>query len=157
MFSGNLSELENVRSSSFKGVYLFTLPVISYYNMLNVRKRKGYILMTKDRVLLQPFGIFFRKHSCLVHPVNLQINMYKSSGLISAWTEGIIHAKMARKYIRSDRIQMETPKKMTMNQFQGVVIICIFIYLMSGTIFAAEMLTVKFELIRKIMDFFTFK
>lgn len=155
IFSGNLSELENLRSSSFQGVYMSTSAAISEYNMRNFRK--GHILMADDKVLLLPYSIFFRKHSCLVNAINWEINKYTSNGLISRWTSDLTHEKQIKEVIRNEQLQMQTPKKISLQQIRGVFIICALMYLISGVVFVMELLTVKFEFIRVLFDFCTFQ
>lgn len=155
IFSGNLSELENLRSSSYEGVYLATTTAIYHYNMNNFRK--GYILMTEDKVRKLPYVIFFPKHSCLEHTISVEINQYLANGLISIWTENLTHGKLIKKFIRSEQILMQTPKIISLNQMRGFFIICLIMYSMSIVIFILEILTLKYAFIRTVLDVCTLK
>lgn len=132
-----------------------TTAAISHYNLQNYRK--GIILMAKDRMLLLPYGIYFRKHSCLVQAINREINKYTSSGLISAWTADLTHEKLIKEYIHNEQLQLQAPQKLSMKQIQGVFIICMVMYLISGGILVIELLADKCKFIRVVVEFCTFK
>lgn len=77
--------------------------------------------------------------------------------MIAAWTSDLTHEKLIKTYIRSERLQKQAPKIISMNEIRGVFIICAFMYLISGVVFILEILTVKFAIIRVPLDFCTFK
>lgn len=155
IYSGNASEFENLRSSSFDGVYMTTSAAIAHYNMKNFRK--GHIAMTKDKILLLPYAIYFRKNSCLEKTINLQIGRFSANGLISVWTDDLTHEKLAKVYLRSERFQMRVPKKLSMDQFWGVFVVCMLMYVISAAIFVMELVAVRFKFIRVLLDFCTLK
>lgn len=113
--------------------------------------------MAKDRNLLLPYGIYFRKHSCLVQAFNWEINKYTSNGLISSWTAGLTHEKLIKEYIHNERLQLQAPQKLSMKQIQGVFIICMVMYLISGGILVIELLAGRFKFIRVVVEFCIFK
>lgn len=150
-----MSELENLRSSSFDGVYMATTAAIAHYNMLHFRR--GHILMTHDRTLVLPYSIFFRKHSCLTDVINVEISKYTSNGLISEWVARLTNEKLAKVYMRSEQLQQQAPETISMDQIRGIFVICAFFHLISGAVLVLEILTVKYEFLRVLMDFCTFK
>lgn len=96
-----------------------------------------------------PMSIMFRNQTCLKESVDHQILAFLGSGLIERWVE------MFSETI--DYFDENETKKLKIDQIVGVIEICVIMYALCVLIFILELLTLKYEAIRKFIDFFTFK
>lgn len=121
--------------------------IVDYFNFQHFPRIN--ILKTKQYEQLMPFCMYFKKHSCLLHSFNEQINLMSSSGLIASW---------ARHYVRPPykNDQME-PKAVNLDQIVGVIIVCICLITISLIVFILEVISTSHGTIKSVLDFFTFK
>lgn len=149
MYSGNISELQKVNDDSFNGVFMVIRDSIEYYNLQNIRSGTRTVQYAKERIYSMPYSVFARKGSCLMHEVNREINGYTDSGLISKWSTTFTRDYFSHK-------EKIIPKKFTMNQVSGIMLICICFYAISAFVLMLEMLSAKYRAIKIFIDFMTY-
>lgn len=119
--------------------------IIDYFNVLNFPKVQ--ILKTKQYVQLMPFTMYFQKHSCFLKSFNDQINLFASSGLITAWR---------RNYEKSGyKSEPMLPKGLSIDQIAGVITVCICLIAASILVFIFELISTCHEAMELVMDFLT--
>lgn len=143
-----MSSLEELHSRDDR-VYMTSTQMFDYYNYLNSKKR---ILCTKEMIQMMSFSIFQRKHSCLTKPLNDQIAMLTSSGLISFWNSNFRKNDAHREEYEN----RDGPKRLNISQFNGLMIICVTLYIIGILIFVLELMSVRHKTIKTIIDFISF-
>lgn len=143
----NTYVLHQLRDDTFRGVYLTSRNTINYESVQHIRQSK--VLSAKEQVQLLQMSILIQKHSCLKESFDYQILHFRSSGLIEYWL------KSFSKTIKD--IEDKKPKKLNIDQFIGIIKICAALYAFSFLVFIMELMTLKYEGVKKLINFFTFK
>lgn len=124
--------------------------MVDYFNLRNFPNVK--VLKTEQVINQLSYCIYFQKHSCLTKEFNRQIDMITSCGFIQIWSRKF--SQGYRKRYRKDHI---APHALGYDQISGLIIVCVFMYLISCIIFVFELMSLKHDSIKRLMDFFTFK
>lgn len=146
IYSGNISELAKLQDDDFDGVFM--TQIFEYYNYLHPNDR---ILQCKEIIRMVSYVIYLRKHSCLTKPMNRQIHMLSSSGLITAWNSNF-KKHSAHKPQSSSQIG---PKRLSVDQVKGLMTICMISYAAGVVIFVLELLSSRNRSIKMILDYFS--
>lgn len=148
-YGRDLEFLWNVTDDNFGGAYMVISTIVDYFNLINFPRVK--ILKTKDSVQSMPLCIYYRKHSCLVRPFNEQIFAYQTGGLDLKWAMEY----QKPQYLKYKR-HMES-KALSFDQINGLIIVCIFCYVISIIVFILELMSTSHGSIKILLDFLTFK
>lgn len=142
-----MDHLYNLANDQFNGVYMALTEVIDYVNFLNFPKLN--ILKSKEVLFFIPFCIYLRKNSPLTTTFNEQIDLYASYGLINSW---------ARRYKTPTFRESHSvePKRLAFNQISGLLTVYMCMIAASAVVFALEMMATRFQVVKHILDFFTF-
>lgn len=76
---------------------------MSYFNALNV-KNGVFLQRLNERICTISLTIYFRKNSYLIEPVNDEISMYISSGLILHWKDETYLDKSWKMIVSNERV-----------------------------------------------------
>lgn len=139
-----MEDLLDLVDENFEGAYLAGAQVIDYVNLMNFPNVN--LLKTKDYLLLTPVCIYFRKHSCLLKPLNNQISLYINSGLIKSWTNQY-------KLPTYKESELSLPKALRFNQISGIVNVCFYLSIASIIVFFLEVLSKRYRKIKAVLDF----
>lgn len=135
----NMDNLKNLTKDDIEG----------YFNMKNFPNVN--ILKTKQYAPSMSFCIYFRKHSCLMQPFNEQISLLTSSGLIVSWERAF------KNPLYNKHIQMKpNALPLTLNQISGLIRVCIILIALSIKVFNFEVMLIRLETIRIVLDFLSF-
>lgn len=148
MYDSSYITLDALQSDNFNGVFMASAQIIDYYHF---RRLNGEpILRTRETIQLLPYSIYLRRQSCLTHPINLQIALLSSNGLIANWDSKY----RANNFLKSKSNDNREPKRLVIDQISGVIIICMVLYAIGVIIFILELMSTRHETIKIVMDFF---
>ncbi|XP_037040009.1 uncharacterized protein LOC119077005 isoform X2 [Bradysia coprophila] len=137
--------------NDFKGAYITTEASVAYYNKKHVANNSYFVRSTKDRVLLMPMCIYFRKHSCLTDAFDEQIKLYTDSGLINNWVSQFSQKKYLQFQSTSNQ---RSHQKLKLSQFSGTFGLCFGMICVTILTFCFELLSQRFLVIRKFVELF---
>ena len=141
--------LEKLRTGNITGVLFVIDSFVDYFNFVNYRT--GVVRMTKDRLLLQANVFYFRKYSRLVFSMDDELRLYFQHGLTGHWYDQyrkeIDYALFGKAHV---------PKGLLFENILGSVVILIVSLTICCIIFCFELLALRFELIRRPIEFVTF-
>lgn len=143
-----LEQYDLIRNESFRGAFVGSEFHTAYYNSLFPEKEP--LVLLKERFLSTPFIMFVRKDPGLVAQLNSHIHNLVSSGLLNHWKDTFLE-KTNRKIQ-----QQKLPEILTMSQLEGIVYICIALYLISILIFVVEVICGR-TVIQPMMDDFPWR
>ncbi|KAG4066326.1 hypothetical protein HA402_000550 [Bradysia odoriphaga] len=146
IYSGNISELTKLQDDDFDGVFM--TQIFDYYTYLHPNDR---IFQCKEIIRMVSYTIYLRKHSCLTQPLNQQIQMLTSSGLISGWNSNF-KRNSASKLRTTDQIE---PKRLSVDQVNGLIVICMILYAISVIVFVFELVSSRRRPIKIVLDYFS--
>lgn len=145
VFNGTFDILELQKEHKFPGVTLLLRETISYHNRLH--RHTAVIAWSKQRVMLLPLTLYFRKHSFYVWEFNRRIEYFIECGLINIWS------KQYRETFLSKRDIGKEPKKLSLIQIEGIFLIqCIF-FGICLVVFIIELISLKIRFIRNILSY----
>lgn len=84
--------------------------------------------------------------------LNDQISRLTSSGLVSFWDSNFRKNNANRKQYENSA----DPKRLHISQFNGLMIICVALYMIGILIFVIDVMSVRHKSIKIITDFFSF-
>lgn len=138
-----------LRDSSFNGVFLTSIEGMAAFNRGHIAN--GTISITKERVFLLPVSVFFTRSSCLEPVFNEEIHKFSSSGLLFTWAKKFIDLKYVRETRKRDR--NSGPRKLSVHQITGILIILFAMHGISLLVFIIELLSIKYVLIQRMLEY----
>lgn len=147
VYNGNMSALDNLHSDDFNGIFMVSQEIFEYYNFLNNESQR--IICQKETIRMMLFSIYLPKHSCITDVVNLVIHRLTSSGLIPFWTAQFRKSNARRKHDKRE------PKRLAIDQINGLITICTIFYIICVMCFIFELMSIRHASIKMIMDFFS--
>lgn len=118
-----------------------------YLNYLNHQNHHSQILSSTN-LFLFPVSILLQNASCLKSEFNHQIGAYLSNGLIKYWIGDYEKAIVT--------ISSKEPSELSVSELLGGFQICLIFYVLSIFVLSLEMLSVKFDFLRKILIWLTY-
>lgn len=115
----------------------------------NVKYPERHLAFTNDRLFMYSPVFIFQRKSAMTRLFNKQLQALQEFGLIDFWTKNRIntHAKSS-KNIKPSILQL----KNILAAFQ----ICAVMYSVSFIVFIFEVISVRFQRIKSILDYFTY-
>jgi hypothetical protein len=130
---------------SFKGVVFNYLDQLLYQNMINFKNFTYHIC--KERFSTYQFVFYFRKNHYLVDDVNSKIDLMLEFGIIQHINSNYADTKFLK--ISTDTKQ---PIQLTLKHFMGAFRLFGISIGFAVSIFAVEMLSMKFRFVKRILD-----
>lgn len=146
MYNASIELFNSLQDEHPNEAYMTVTPLIDYFNLLHPNVT---ILKTKQYVRLTPSVMYHRKFSCLIKAFNTQIKSYILAGFIDFWAKNY----KTNDYNVKDQIE---PKALSVKQFTGIIIVCLFLMFISVIIFVLELVSPYQKTIEKVMDFLTY-
>lgn len=141
------ANLQTLYDSDIKGVVFSSDLSQKSFNLRNSPNRR--LAFSKDRLFMYSPVFFFRKKSILTTEFNEQIQTLRETGLIEFWTKNFIDD-------RKPESKHTQPTKLKMKNILGAFQICGIMLLISVIVFLLEIISVKFQHIKHILDYFTY-
>lgn len=101
---------------------------------------KHFIEVCKEHLYTLQIGIYFRKHSHLVQPVNKIIAAMLTNGLMSYWESELMNTKYLKRQPSS-----RSPIKLDFDQLAGGLLILIIGLTLSILVFLVELISVEIK------------
>lgn len=120
-----------------------------YFNYINAPHH--HIGYTKDRIFTVPVVFFFHKDSRLQIPFNRMIKSLAQVGLIDHWSR-----EQTGNFKKSNDYYHRSMTKLGMNNLRAIFEISGYLYLISLIIFLMEMLSLRYRIIKRMIDFLTY-
>lgn len=142
-----MTNLRYLYDSESNAVALSTDLSQKSFNLKNSPYRR--LTFTKDRIFMYSPAFLFRKKSILTDTFNKQLQTLRETGLIEFWTKNAID-------VRSSRSKRRQPSKLQMKNILAAFQICGIMYTISLIVFILEVISVRFQCIKSIIDYFTY-
>lgn len=139
---------------TYSDAYLTTELAASYYNM---HHKNRTVLVSREHLFLVPFSVYLRKHSCLLAPINQQINLYIGSGLLKTWLTHYHDERMMRMIV-NPALQSSHDggdgghRALHMEEVSGVFQICAYMLVFSALVLGMELAAVRCNRLRRLFD-----
>lgn len=110
---------------------------------------QGRLGFTKDRIFMFSSVFFLHKKSMFLEVFDVHIQLLKEAGLIDYWI---------RKYIddRKTKTKHRKPTKLQIENVLAAFHVCLIMYNISFVTFALEVISVQYQRIQKMLEFFTY-
>lgn len=141
--------MDNIRQfydNDTQGVVLATDLLQTAFNLKNPRRRLSF---TRDRLYMSSNVFLFRKKSILKNVFDDELLQVQRFGLVELWKKN----KMGGIKKKSKKTQ---PTKLGLEHVLAAFQICGVLYFISFIIFVLEVISVRYQRIKKILDFFTY-
>lgn len=132
--------------SNIEGVAFANDLLLKTFNLKNPNRRLAF---TKDRFLPYSPVFLFRKKSPMTRVFNRQIQSLQQSGLIDYWTKERIDP-------HESKSTKTKPSTLELKSVFAAFQICGVLYMFSCFLFILEMMSVKCQRIKQILDYFTY-
>lgn len=144
-YNGTFDILEAQKLHKFPGVTLTTIEFINYHN--RKFRRTGIIVPSQQRVMLLALTLYFPKHSFYVWAINKRLEYFKECGLIKAWS------KSNHEAILPTHDMLQQPRKLSLNQIDGIFVVLIVLCIVCTFVFAVELISTRVTLLRSILNY----
>lgn len=141
-----MENLKFLHDSNIEGVSYTNDLVLKTFNLKNPSRR---LAVTKDRFLPYSPVFIFRKKSPMTRVFNQQIQLLQQSGLIDYWKKERIDS-------HESKSTKTKPSSLELKSVLAAFQICSVLYMISCFLFSLELLSVKCQRIKQILDYFTY-
>ncbi|XP_039430296.1 uncharacterized protein LOC120413502 isoform X1 [Culex pipiens pallens] len=142
----------NLKRGRLNAAVLATHDYIAWYNERYFRE--GVVHLADDVLLQQPICLYFPKRNCLTHPVNLQIENIKVSGLLGYWMHQYVGYRFYKRTKRTQKARnhQHSPKVLTNEHLAGCYQALVWLLALSAGIFALELASTRFHWLRMVFE-----
>lgn len=142
-----LDKIQKFHNSSNKAVLIESLFVLNYFNLINYPN--GRLSFPKERLFIASYSMFFRKKSILKNVFNQEMLEIAESGLKNYWIS---------KYTdeRKVRMHMRTSSQLHIENIIGAVQISAIMCVICFIVFVLEMISVRYQRVRSLLDYLTY-
>lgn len=141
-------DLLNEYYDTFNGTAVVLVNEISakYSNLIQYPNR--YLAFTIDRLYIQSSVYYFRRRSVLRAIFNEKLQIFQEAGLVDYWIE---------KYTKNARMKpnQRIPTELNLENVLGAFQICVVMFLFSCFVFILEIISVKIQCVKDVLDYFT--
>lgn len=139
--------LRSLYNDDINGVVLASDISQKAFNLENSPHRR--VGFTKDRLFMYSAVFLFRKRSALTAVIDNQLQTLRETGLIEFWIKRYIDD-------RKPKSKKQEPTKLQMGNILAAFQICGIMYLISFVVFVFEVISVRFDRIKRILDYITY-
>ena len=147
-YGSHLPIFHKLKNGEITGVAYATEPAVDYFNLLN--SQNGLLRTTKDRLILQSNVFYFRQYSWTA-AIDTELHLYSQHGLTCHWMQ-----KYKSNTDDAFSGELQTPKVLMLHSVLGGFIILATMLVISCIVLFLELLAVKFNFIRRVIEFFTY-
>lgn len=136
--------LKGLSNGKIDGVAMATDVIVDFYNF----DRNHHVLGLTDMIRPISLTFFFQKHSLLTAMFNQKIGIFRQAGLIVHWAGKYTCTKLEKKRRKSKSLDL--PCILTILKISSAL------HLIASIVFVLEVLSDRFQCIRKWLDFITY-
>lgn len=145
--SPSLVFLRKFHDSEFDGVVFWNEITTTYFNLMNAPHRR--LFFTKDKLFSSSTVLYFRKNSVLRNLFNKKIVDVIEFGLTRYWQLNSVDARKAK-------LQQKMQPVFLIKNITGALQICGIVHLISSIVFVLEVVSVRYLIIRRSLDYLTY-
>lgn len=140
-----MTNLRSLYDTDINGVAFSTDLVQKAFNLRNPERRMAF---TKDRLFMYSPVFIFRRKSPMTRVFNEQMQTLQEFGLVDFWTRNRIESPKT--------VSKNKPSSLELKNILAAFQICGVMYLISFFVFLLEVISVKFQRLKNILDYFTY-
>lgn len=150
--NNTLEYVELTSRPTYRDVYLSTDLLASYYNL---HHKNNSVLISRERLFVVPFSIYFVKHSCLAATVDEQVHRFIGHGLLKRWLSNYYDSDMLRLGAQGNDVGKNVRQQhrpLQLKEVTGMFQICSYMLLLSGVVLGLEMLSTQWQRLRRVIE-----